>query len=797
MADQTTDALQAALRLHRAGRSAEAKLGYESIVAADAGNAEAWHLLGVLAYQAGEHEHAVTHIDRAIWLAGEDARYFQNRGNALMALKRLDAAARDFERVQTMSPGDPDGPYGVGLCCLQQGDANAAAAAFEAALKLDPNFAEAELNLGLILERQGDDDRASRHLSRALGTLGDHLAGWLALARLLVRAAPPKSGELAAAVGHLGRLAKGDAEKLLEAAVLARNGEALPAALELLDAALAAMPDMAAAHFESGNVLYLIGRNEQAIAAFERALAIEPKLTRAAFPMAAALSRLDRFDEARRHMEAALEREPNFVNGHVLKAAFERRQGDAMAARAGYGRATALDPGNVAARWGRALALPPVYESEAQIEDMRAAWFDGIADIEANLDLSTPERVQAHVEVVHNNAPFYLHYQGRNDREPQRRFAAVVEKIARAAYPEFADFEPHPPAGTRRRVGFVSALWHWHTVHVLFKNWIGAVADDEIEPYIFYTGKVRDQAVESLAGRFPNFQAGFANDRELFQALAAARLDVIIYPDIGMEPATQLHAALRFAPRQWMSWGHPVTSGLPNMDGFLTSELMEPENGQDFYTESLIRLPNLSIDFDRPGEAAGSAGEPDRNRISCPQSLFKLLPSFDRLVVRIAQEAPQAKFRFIAHRTETVTRTFRDRLAGAFGAAGLDFDRRVTILPRLDKGRFFAEIKAAQVVLDPPDWSGGRTSLEIFACGRPIVTSPGAAMRGRHTAAMYARMGLDDLIAADGDAYVDLAVRWMTEDMGYRGDLARISQASPRLYGDQAAAAALRTLIIS
>ena len=50
-------------------------------------------------------------------------------------------------------------------------------------------------------------------------------------------------------------------------------------------------------------------------------------------------------------------------------------------------------------------------------------------------------------------------------------------------------------------------------------------------------------------------------------------------------------ASLRLAPAQATSWGHPTTSGLPSIDYFLSSELMEPPNADEHYTERLIRLP--------------------------------------------------------------------------------------------------------------------------------------------------------------------------------------------------------------
>ena len=74
-----------------------------------------------------------------------------------------------------------------------------------------------------------------------------------------------------------------------------------------------------------------------------------------------------------------------------------------------------------------------------------------------------------------------------------------------------------------------------------------------------------------------------------------AGLDALLYPEIGMDPVCAKLAALRLAPVQAVGLGHPMTTGLPTMDAFLSSALMEPEDGEDWYTEQLVRLPNLGI----------------------------------------------------------------------------------------------------------------------------------------------------------------------------------------------------------
>jgi hypothetical protein len=86
--------------------------------------------------------------------------------------------------------------------------------------------------------------------------------------------------------------------------------------------------------------------------------------------------------------------------------------------------------------------------------------------------------------------------------------------------------------------------------------------------------------------------------------LAGQQLDVLIFTDVGMEISTYIWGFARMAPVQAVFWGHPVTTGLPNMDYFITSDLFEPPDAQDRFTEQLVRLDALSYYFFRPDAEA-------------------------------------------------------------------------------------------------------------------------------------------------------------------------------------------------
>jgi protein O-GlcNAc transferase len=237
---------------------------------------------------------------------------------------------------------------------------------------------------------------------------------------------------------------------------------------------------------------------------------------------------------------------------------------------------------------------------------------------------------------------------------------------------------------------------------------------------------------------------------------------------------------------QCVSWGHPVTTGIPALDYFISARSIEPEDAQTHYSERLILLERLPTYYWRPHHSAiafsrAEMGFPTDARLYvCPQSLFKLHPDFDVVLATLLRRDPEARLLLLSGIHKHWDRLLAARIAKAFP----DVVARVIFVPRIPQAEFFRLLMMADVILDPPFFGGGNTSYEAFAMGLPIVTWPGAFMRGRVTEGCYRQMGFTELVADSLDSYVEIALR-LANDAGWRERVkTEIAARSPVLYED-------------
>jgi len=496
-----------------------------------------------------------------------------------------------------------------------------------------------------------------------------------------------------------------------------------------------------------------MGRDGDAIPCFEKVIELGAAAPETFLALAAANAHLDRPDAALGPAREAARRAPASVEAAELAARCELEVGDLRASVDGFRRLESLAPPPDRWRLVRSLVWPPVMESREQIGAR-------LAEVNAALDdlIARPAAIPDPLHQV-GVTGFYMAYQGFDDTDIQRKIAQSY----RLATPALEWRAPHldrPRAAGKIRLGIVSRHLTNHTIGKLNIGIAQKIDRRRFEVIVMRPPAAPDflsGAFDECADRAITIPFDLAGAQ---RAIAEAELDAIFYPDIGMDVFTYFLPFARLARVQFTTWGHPVTTGIPNMDYFVSTRHAEPAQAQRFYSERLVEFDNPPSFYYRPRppsafDLRAHLGLGAAHRIyASTQTLYKVHPDFDRALADILRRDPEGRVVLIAAKHAG----WNDKLRRRFEREAPDVASRILFMPPVSLPDYLAALRSADALLDTFHFGGGCSSYESFGVAAPVVTLPGERMRSRITAALYARMGQSRWVAGSADEFARLAV---------------------------------------
>ncbi len=526
----------------------------------------------------------------------------------------------------------------------------------------------------------------------------------------------------------------------------------LQEALELLQRAAAAQPNSAEVHNLLGNLFQDLNQQAHAIAHYERAVQLDPEYAPAHQTLGVICAANNQPMEALRHYELAQRQRPSNMN--MLLGA---------------------------------TMLPIIYDSQEHVDYWRGRLEDSVASLaDLGITINTRDMMIP--------SSFNFAYHGRNDRLVMQNLARVYRGVECC---ESAKSGSSRPRRQRPRIGFLSAHFCNHTIGRLNVGLIERLPKEKFEIAVISLRRHDDDFSQRFQQAGDHYIVVPRSPEAARQAIASLDLDVLIFADVGMDALTQTLCYSRMAPIQAVTWGHPDTTGSPAMDYFISSHLAEPAEGEQHYSEQLVRLPTLGVYYERPQlsgpnrtrESFGLAS--DRHLYLCPQTLFKFHPTFDEVLRGILRADPQGEVAVIEGRVPTWTAALRGRWQRTMP----DEMPRIRFLPALPQPDYLHLLSLGDAMLDPFPFGGGNTTYEALALGTPVVTLSAEFLRGRLALGMYQRMGYSELIAESPDDYIHRALRLGCEPDFNRQARAAISQTCAILYNNPEDVSAYSTML--
>ena len=736
-----------ALYLHHIGDFFPAEKKYKEVLQWHTYHADVLHDLGIVYYNLQQYQNCLSHLLQSLAIDPASGLHHYSLGLVLEKIGNIPQAIEAYQKSIRLNPKLINAYNNLGVLLCQRDQFQEAESVYRQAVTANPSHFGSYINLGnLLLEQHRNIEEAIELYQKALQL-------------------KPRDPDVMQNLGIAYDLKHDPAKSAFYFGNYAHIRQNYEAAIEQYEKGLKTQIGKSSIYINLADCYEKLNQEEKAINTYHEGLKYYPKTPRLYFCLIVALQ--------------------NF--GHIHEAITVASQ------------AAQLLPNDLILKIEEQRLLPIIYDTPEEINFYRRRFIQYLEVLIEQTALDSPEAIENAKVGIGARTNFYLQYQGKDDLDLQKRYGEFVHQVMAANYPEWVKPLPMPPRSQngKIRIGYISNAMYSHTVSKLLRGWPRNHNQHKFELYC-YTNNVK---IDAITQQFAVYSHAFYHIpgglEELCQQILSDQLHILVFLDIGMHPTITQIAGLRLAPVQCTTWGHPITSGLPTIDYFLSSDLMEPENGENHYSEQLIRLPNIGISYSKPALPKTRKRRSDfklRSQavvyLSC-QSTFKYLPQYDYIFAAIAQRVPQAQFVFISHPSDSITQQFFQRLKKAFAGFGLDSEDYCVTLSRLNQNDYLSLNLVSDVFLDTLSWSGGNTTLEAIACNLPVVTCPGEFMRGRHSYGILRMLGVTETIAKDEAEYIDIAVRLGLDPQWRKSIVEKVVANHDRLYEDKTCVEAL------
>ncbi|MEQ9407512.1 MAG: tetratricopeptide repeat protein [Fuerstiella sp.] len=744
------EALNTALQYHQAGQLPQAEAIYRQILNVQPTHAAALNLIGTLCLQQRRIAEAIDLLEQAAVVAPDNADGLNNLGGAYQAAERWQNSVAVLQRALTLAPDNPKFHFDLGNAFKALKQHQQAIDCFETAIRLNPVFIQAIHNLGTTLTAVGRLDEAIQQLRTALKIRPDYANAQNALGNAL--------------------LDSGRAEE----------------AVSWLQQAVAQKPGEARFCCNLGVAQKAVGDPEAAYQSYSRALQLQPDMLEARKNLGNLFVSQQRTADAVREFEAASALAPDDVEMLLAIGDGCRDLEDFNRAESVYSRAAAKQPEDALLAIRKAFLCPSVFSSIREIREYRRALHQRVSDCPA-------VRLRpADVESRGLMPPFGLTYHGLNDRPVREAIASLYQSSF--SEPGFADRQP---SATKTIIGFVVTNGH----EGIFARCMSGLLD-RLDRTRFDVWVVAPAvAAAFLRGKLSNDQTGYLTLPDRFHRMIAPlqqlQPDLLYFWECGTDLLNYFLPLARLAPVQCTGWGLPVTSGIPAMDYFLSSSLVEPPDAAEHYSEQLLLADTFltwqePIDLPPTMKSRSDFGfRTDQHLYLCAQNLMKIHPDFDSLLAGILRQDPAGCLVLLEDRNDRLKLMLQQR----FRVTCPDVENRIRFLPRLSFEDYLSLVAAADVALDPLHYGSGITAHEIFCCGTPLITLPTSFRRGRFVAGCYRKMELEGGVAESPEDYIRRACE-LASTPDRRSELsAQIRDRRHLLFKDTAAVAAFETCL--
>lgn len=543
----------------------------------------------------------------------------------------------------------------------------------------------------------------------------------------------------------------------------------------------------ASGHLHLGLAEYGLGNYHACIVACDRALGLQPRSIQALMNKGLACLRLKEFYQAIDCFKAILRLDGEFIRVYgQLSVAYYHALDMAAVQKCLDRRAELVN--DFQGRWlamMTAIAIAP--ESQIEARQMRKNFMRELSYLQDWLEKNPS--ADAWREMDDGVTPFYYTYHALNDKALLQAYGDLCHKLFASVQARFPP-RSKPQPRTRLRLGVIAANIRDHAVWQDKIKGLYLFAPTDVEIHTFYCGEIVDAQTQLAEKNSAYFKQGRQSFEAWAEAIYQQDLDVIYYPEIGLDSLVANLACLRLAPVQITSWGNPLTSGLSTIDHFISAEVFESGEASEHYTEQLHLLHSFPSYYEgyegaaEPVEGTAFGLDADKKWLLCAGTAFKYQFDFVKVYADIAEAADDVQLVFFQFDTY-IFNVVKQKLQDEFRVRGLA-PGKLVFCPWLTRAQYQYVMHKSCLLLDSIGFSGINTVMQALEVGLPVVTVRGELLRGRLGSGVLDAVGMQDWVAQTQEDYVRLALRLLADGSLREAYRQRLQQLKPQMFGNRA-----------
>ncbi len=626
-------------------------------------------------------------------------------------------------------PDDPQAHYNLGKAMKNAGRFEEAATSYRRAISLRPDFADAHSNLAYVLKQLGQFDAAEASCRRVVEL-------------------NPNS---AIAHNNLGSV-------LQEAG---RLQDALPG----FQRAVQINPNFVEAHNNLGNLLKQLGHLEAAEASCRRAIKLKPDFAGAHNNLGIVLKELGQIAAAQASYRLTLQCEPNFAEAHNNLGNLLKEIGQLDDALISYRKAIECKPDYAFAHNNLGIALNALGQLDAALASFLRA-----------LEIK-PDYVDAYSNML------YMHAFTRDiSPEAECKLAANWEIIALSESERCAARDrrfDHPPrAGRKLKLGMVSAELGQHAVAEFLQPILEQLDRSRFHVSLFPTAirtEPRAARIREFADKYQSLVG--LSDAQAADLIRAEHIDVLIDTTGHMRGYWMGIFARRAAPVQCHYIGYHGTTGLSEMDWYISDTVLLPAAYDTHFCERIWRLPRLRLAY------KGDPALPESQWVPSPDgtiwlgsfnNLTKVRGEALRLWAKVMNAIP--KSRLLLKDRMAKDPAVQERIRTELGRHGVVAERVEFVASVPDWRSHMMLYDRLDIALDAIPLNSETTAFDALWMGVPLVALEGNWVGGRMASTILKALDKPEWIARDDDEYVAI-VTALAQDVEGRRSLRKKQRA--------------------